>query len=64
MKLDGKVAIVTGGGTGIGLGISRVLARHGARIVIAQIDPSTADKVEPGAETYWLAKWMSQIARK
>jgi glucose 1-dehydrogenase len=41
MKLDGKVAVVTGGGTGIGLGISRVLASHGARIAIAQIDDST-----------------------
>lgn len=40
MKLDGKVAVVTGGGTGIGLGISRVLASHGARIAVAQIDTS------------------------
>ena len=40
MKLAGKVAVVTGGGTGIGLGISKVLASHGARIVIAQIDLS------------------------
>jgi NAD(P)-dependent dehydrogenase (short-subunit alcohol dehydrogenase family) len=40
MKLAGKVAIVTGGGTGIGLGISRVLASHGARIAVVQIDTS------------------------
>jgi NAD(P)-dependent dehydrogenase (short-subunit alcohol dehydrogenase family) len=40
MKLTGKVAMVTGGGTGIGLGISRVLASHGARIAVAQIDTS------------------------
>ena len=40
MKLAGKVAIVTGGGTGIGLGISRVLASHGAKIAVAQIDTS------------------------
>ena len=36
MKLAGKVAIVTGGGTGIGIGISRVLANAGARVAIGQ----------------------------
>ena len=33
--LQGKVAFVTGGGTGIGREIARVLGRHGARIAIA-----------------------------
>jgi NAD(P)-dependent dehydrogenase (short-subunit alcohol dehydrogenase family) len=36
MNLHGRVAIVTGGGTGIGLGIARVLAEHGAGLVLAQ----------------------------
>lgn len=35
--LDGKVIIVTGGSTGIGYGISTVLAAKGARIAIVQI---------------------------
>ncbi|MBS1798421.1 MAG: glucose 1-dehydrogenase [Acidobacteria bacterium] len=35
--LDGKVIIVTGGATGIGCGISTVLAAKGARLAIVQI---------------------------
>ena len=33
--LSGRVAIVTGGGTGIGAATARLLARHGADVVIA-----------------------------
>ena len=33
--LKGKVAIVTGGNGGIGLGMARGLARAGARVVVA-----------------------------
>ena len=36
MNLKDKIAIVTGGGTGIGCGICRCLANEGAAIVIAQ----------------------------
>lgn len=45
MNLKGKVAIVTGGGTGIGFGISSVLSSHGASIAIAQIDTGNAESV-------------------
>jgi len=34
-RVDGKVVIVTGGATGIGRGICDVLAREGARVVVA-----------------------------
>ncbi len=36
--LNGRVAVVTGGGAGIGGAISRLFARHGARVEIAEID--------------------------
>lgn len=37
-KFEGKTAIVTGGGSGIGLGLVRALARRGAKVVLADID--------------------------
>lgn len=48
-RLDGRVAVITGGGTGIGRGSALVLAEHGADVVLAgrRPDPleSTADEV-------------------
>jgi 3-oxoacyl-[acyl-carrier protein] reductase len=41
-RLDGQVAIVTGGAQGIGLGIATVLRAEGANIVIADINGAAA----------------------
>ena len=38
-ELDGKVAIITGGGRGIGFAIAHGLGSFGAKIVIGEIDP-------------------------
>ena len=45
MRLKDKVAIVTGGGGGIGEGIANCLAREGANVVIADINFDSAYKV-------------------
>ena len=46
-RLDGQVAIVTGGSRGLGLGIARALAVHGADLVLAS---RGADELERAAE--------------
>jgi len=45
-SLDGRVAIITGGGTGIGLAIAAEYARLGARLVLASRNP---EHLEPAA---------------
>ena len=46
MKLQNKVAIITGGGKGIGAEISLRLAKEGAKIVIAEKDIESAENIK------------------
>lgn len=43
--LDGKKALVTGGASGIGAAAVRSLARAGAHLVVADIDPDAAQRL-------------------
>ncbi|OBK48221.1 SDR family NAD(P)-dependent oxidoreductase [Mycobacterium sp. 1081908.1] len=43
--LANRVAVVTGGGGGIGAATARLFAQHGARVVIADIDAGLAERV-------------------
>lgn len=49
--LEGRVAIVTGGASGMGRAICLELARRGARVVVADIQMQAAEAVAAQART-------------
>jgi 3-oxoacyl-[acyl-carrier protein] reductase len=55
MRLQGKVAIVTGGGSGFGAGIVRKFIAEGAKVVVADLNEAAAQDVAAAAGAQALA---------
>jgi NAD(P)-dependent dehydrogenase (short-subunit alcohol dehydrogenase family) len=49
-EISGKAAVVTGGGSGIGMGLAKELARQGASVAVADINLDNARKVASAIE--------------
>ena len=62
MKLDGKVAVVTGSGNGIGEAIARRFAAEGARVVVTDIDSAAVARVAGDIGTVGLAADITEPA--
>ncbi|MGI9604030.1 MAG: SDR family NAD(P)-dependent oxidoreductase [Acidimicrobiales bacterium] len=61
-QLDGRVAVVTGAGDGIGRAVARAYVAEGARVVIADIDPGTGNEAaeELGEAAHFVAADVSR----
>ena len=47
-RLKGKVALITGGGAGIGAATGRIFAAQGAAVVLVDLDPAALDNAAAG----------------
>src|SRR5947209_10665500 len=72
--LDGRVAVVTGGGAGIGEAIADLFTQHGATVEVAEIDPERAagsraahatvvDVRDDEARAAWVAEVLARRGR-
>ena len=61
-RLDGRVALVTGGGSGIGAAACRGLAKAGAAVAVTDLSPEAALSVADSIQAYvWGLRWKMKL---
>lgn len=62
--LSGNVAVVTGGAGGIGVATTKLLARHGATVLVADVNKEAVDSVvsECGSENLAVSGFITDVA--
>ena len=63
-RVDGKVAIVTGGAVGIGASASRLLAREGARVAITDVRDTEGSALERELAGTGARYWHMDVSRE
>jgi NAD(P)-dependent dehydrogenase (short-subunit alcohol dehydrogenase family) len=61
-KLESKVAVITGGNSGIGLAAAKEFSRHGAKVVISGRDERTLAAASIGGDTLAVRADVSRLA--
>jgi 3-oxoacyl-[acyl-carrier protein] reductase len=57
LNIENKVALITGGDSGMGMATAKVLLAHGVKIILSDIDKESLDKSAANLWIFMLRAW-------